>query len=348
MEKDISLPKPVVGITLRNGHALTCYPQPLKMFNMSRKRSEVAEDEKLFVENAHLLLANAARIMSDSRMFLSDTRVFNGTAISGPFKPACLGAYLEWWIYDRNVSLDHEGNPIWLISGSGLSSGHNSKVITPSGKVKDLIMSEKVTFHDVFKSFLKASSPYCEAMQSCQSYTLKEVVDILKGEEDADASSESLQRLSIEQLENCIDRQNQLLREKETYCTELKGKIQLLLFHKYCKELTEYLSETARLKEKLYELYNERDEIQCEELGLRGNLCQDNEIMEEVKARHRAAKKKCREADKEYQRYMISGLKELIGDDAQWFTWFSAKRMTEENPTDEWHFDPGYDPDAWG
>lgn len=347
MEQELN--HPIFEITFRDGATRKCYPKPQTAFDMSRKRSRIAEDEKFFVENAYFLLANADRIMSDSRMFLADTRVYNGTAVSGPFKPACLGAYLEWWIFDRNISLDQNGNPIWLISGSGLSSGHNSQVVTSEGEPKPLVrQSDKITFHDVFKSFLKATAPYHEAMQSCEAYTLKEVVDILKGEQESKGVEVAVHRLAIERLENVIDSKSELIRQKDLEIERMKGTIQLLMFQKHRAKIDDYFAEIDRLEEVVKQRKDVLDEIEYEKFRLRhGQEPLNTNEMDEIWLKLRPARVAYRGAQSQLSNYQRCGLKELIGEDAQWFTYFSAKNMMEQNPTNDWTFDPGYDPDMY-
>lgn len=90
-------------------------------------------DESLFYSNIRLLIANSAMILGDADMAAAPSGVVNGSAISGPIRPATVGDYLRWWAGSKELSHDKARNPIWKLSGSGLSAGHNCKSVDSDG-----------------------------------------------------------------------------------------------------------------------------------------------------------------------------------------------------------------------
>ena len=191
----------------------------------------------LFTENAWFLLDNAEQIFSDSRMFLAPVNIVNGLAYlgTGPFKNPTLGVYLEWWLNYREAAVDAKGNLVWYISGSPLSGSNCCSSVDRDGQ--HLPISQHTRFLDIWRSFSEVNNRYNEAKQRCESYTLEEVLVILRGEEYRFRMTE----LRHEMMEMVLSRKYD----------ELSN-----LYSKVCKKFSDYKKNARR-----HEIQNNKDKI---------------------------------------------------------------------------------------
>lgn len=242
MEKKFDIDSP--QIYLRNGSILPCYP--LAKTDTSHVEKPDPNLEKIFGENVFLFLTNADLIFNDSRMFLADSGVRNGMAYSGGFKNGCLGAYLEWWIYNHRFSIDGEGRPIWFLSGSPLTGCHACLTADKDGKHYPAKL--QAGFMAVCKSYVGVCKDYYAAMANCQAFTIQEVIDILKGKESPAPAKARIHTL-VEYFK--MDNQIQSLQHKIEYwrrCYQsVTQRLEQLLFENHYDELVEYHNQWRNL-----------------------------------------------------------------------------------------------------
>ena len=180
------LPKKIISDQLRldtTGQYLTVGAKPKTPHENDMKLATRLYDQKLFTDNAWFLLNNAERVFSDSRMFLSPVRIQNGLAYSGTsgFWQPTVGVYLEWWLNFEKPAIDKNGNLVWYISGSPLSGSNCCCSVKPDGEVVDI--SQRTSFMDIYRSFMRVNNRYTEAKQKCEAYTLEETLIRLRGDE---------------------------------------------------------------------------------------------------------------------------------------------------------------------
>ncbi len=143
------------------------------------------EVRQLLLDNAFYLLEHADRILSDSRMFLAPLDLGNHLAYSGRagFKDSTLGVYIEWWLSCEGARLhDKEGNEqlVFCLAGSPLTGNNSCGLVDREGNSHYTCLG---AFSTVWRPFKDINCRYTEAVARYQSYTLREVLDILKSEE---------------------------------------------------------------------------------------------------------------------------------------------------------------------
>ena len=160
--------------TIENGATLRGYPRraespaAFKWPGEDARRAEV----ELFKTHAHFLLANRERIFADSRMFLAPVNVMSGAAYIGALPKPCVGTYLEWWLRRGRDEL------AFHVSGSPLSGANVSKSIARNGKLVPLPASP---FLNLVKEFVDAHKRYLAERERFDAYSLREVIQRLKG-----------------------------------------------------------------------------------------------------------------------------------------------------------------------
>lgn len=190
-------------LQLLDGSWITCYPkaepsEPVdntmaldttgQYLSLGREQHETPINKKmedtnrtaLFVENVPCLLDHADEILSDSRMFLAPSRIVNCLAYTGTsgFRRATLGVYLEWWRYQREASIDLNGNHIWFISGSPMSGSNCCQSIDSNGKS---IKSRLNSFLPVWTTFSQINTRYDEAKSRFEAYSFEDVLLKIRG-----------------------------------------------------------------------------------------------------------------------------------------------------------------------
>lgn len=149
-------------IVLISGKELECFPKNVQPDNARELGKNFLEKEREFFKtNAALFYRNAQRILSDSKMFLAPVYITGYMKfIALPFPT--LGAVIEWWIDNPNlISKDENGNEIF---------------ITETGK-----------FYHAFRLEGSYCTRYYKAKKQFESYSLREVVAILKNGENPQA-----------------------------------------------------------------------------------------------------------------------------------------------------------------
>ena len=151
---------------------------------IQQKQASEIEETKIFLNNAFFFLAHSDRIMRVSRMFLALVPVQNGPISFGKL---CLGAYLEWWLsYDavRKISEDGRLSLVFRLAGSPFSGRNSCNEVYEDG-------SHKVVHISNFMNAvgrLKRISEHYSRYDNKERYSLEEVVEILKKEDNENKS----------------------------------------------------------------------------------------------------------------------------------------------------------------
>lgn len=313
---DINDPK----IYLRNGSVLQCYPLAKTEDKPDRKRDNATAD--LFGKNVFLFLANSDIIFSDSRMFLADAGVHNGMAYGGAFRNGCLGAYLEWWIYNHRASIDEDGRPIWFLSGSPLSGSHVCLTADEEGERHRAKLP--LGFIGTCKSFVGCCKDYYPAMANCQAFSIEEVVEKLQGR-DSVAGKARIHTM----LEYCkMDKEiHALQREVENWRNShdsLNKRLQQVLFEKHHDALVEYHNKSlnlltiAKIKD---ECFRER-RIELRRKLRTGQIT--NKEYQQILMPLRKAKE---DAEWEQRRFCDDRLGEILGEDKDRLSFYVVDRL---------------------
>ena len=145
-------------------------------------------DREAFLENAFFLWEHREEILGDSRMFLAQVPIQSGMAYTGTsgFGKPTLGVYLEYWRHcNMPMTLkkgiypfakEHE-TLLYHIAGSPLSGSNHCSFVCPDGST---MQHTVLPFKDYWVPFVHINTRYTEAKQRFQSYTVREVVEILK------------------------------------------------------------------------------------------------------------------------------------------------------------------------
>ena len=178
-------------IILMDGRTLDCYSKV--------EEEEAEEDEEqseLFINNAFFFLAHGERILSDSRMFLCRVDIRNGLVYTGTsgFTNPTLGVYIEWWLNcEGSMQADKKGRRtlVYCLAGSPLSGGNHCGAIREDGKRKTVTLTP---FSNYWPCFMKINNRYTEVKCKYQTYGLKQVLDILKQEDNGNTDHALLRR----------------------------------------------------------------------------------------------------------------------------------------------------------
>lgn len=251
--------------------------------------------QKLFTDNAFLILANRERILSDSMMLLTPVYVRNGLAYSGTFQTATLGVYIEWWMNaPYSVIFDEKNDTmslIWFLSGSPLSGGNLCANVTEDGKIETVRVP---FFRKLWPKFTNILADYHEAKELYQSYTLPEVIDILKRETTEKIYTENIKEFHYQAKVNLLNAQlrdweesYESLREK---CDKYEKEWHFALYQLKKEEIVAFHKEYNLRKETLQ---NRKEELVKENQDLKRKL------------RHREL------TNKEYQPLLSANKKEI-------------------------------------
>lgn len=151
---------------------------------IQQKQTSEFEETKIFLNNAFFFLAHRDRIMSNSRMFLASVPVQNGPIYFGKL---CLGAYIEWWLSCdtvRRISEDARLSLVFRLAGSPFSGRNSCNEVYEDG-------SNKVVHISNFMNAvgrLKRISEHYSRYDNKERYSLEEVVEILKKEDNENKS----------------------------------------------------------------------------------------------------------------------------------------------------------------
>lgn len=148
-----------------------------------QKNTQEPKEVRIFLNNAFFLLAHHDQIMRDSRMFLASVPVENGPISFGKL---CLGAYLEWWSGDtvRRISEDGRQSLVFRLSGSPFSGCNSCSEVYEDGSQKVVHLSN---FMNAVGRLKRISEHYSKYSNNAK-YSLEEVVEILKKEDNENKS----------------------------------------------------------------------------------------------------------------------------------------------------------------
>lgn len=180
---------------------------------------------RLFTDNAFLLLAYKRQIMKDSRMCFVPISVSNGLAYSGAFRPATLGAYVEWWeVCPNALRMNEVGEKslVYRLAGSPLSGANRCMQVYEDGRTEAVFVDG---FKELWKPFVGIVNRYAKGNECTEYYTLQEVVDILSVR-DKVGVKDYVHSLFLEaEVNRCRAR----LQTVEKYCDEYREKFVMLL-----------------------------------------------------------------------------------------------------------------------
>ena len=183
-------------IVLMDRSSLVCYPRGSEAQNEAGGKKVASTHENqdrtqqdrtayLFQKNAFFLLDNYKRILSDSRMFLCPIPIKN-SVIQMSETPS-LGAYIQWWMHcEGAMRIDKKGRRslVYHLAGSALSGRNHCEMVLENGKTKTVRLESP--FSRYCHSLGCLTRAYADAMQKYQSYTLQEVLLILRYEMEGD------------------------------------------------------------------------------------------------------------------------------------------------------------------
>ncbi len=204
------------------------------------------EERLLFLNNAFFLLSRANRIFSDSRMFLAPIDFGSGLAYSGYFEKPTLGVYIEWWLSCSNA-VQNDGEDMKLVyrlAGSPLSGMNKCGCVDMNCQTHALCIHN---FFHAWKPFVEILSRYKDCKRKYQHYTIQQVIDILRSDENSRVEDE----LFVERLKGrVLETKKRTLRSRltsleEDYC-ELKQKYHYALIRLHLSEITDFYKEYKR------------------------------------------------------------------------------------------------------
>ncbi|MBR5639992.1 MAG: hypothetical protein IKW83_09545 [Muribaculaceae bacterium] len=158
-------------------------PEPIKQTDEEEKQLK-----KLFLDNAFYLLAHRERILSDSLMFLTPVAIQSGLAYTGTsgFRNPTVGVYLEWWAScdgAMRTSEDGERSLVYHLAGSPLSGMNSCSEVLENGVSRGV---KVMTFKNYWTSFMKVNKRYTAAKHEYQCYSLQQLLDILRSEDNGE------------------------------------------------------------------------------------------------------------------------------------------------------------------
>lgn len=220
-------------IILTDGRQLDCYPlaaQTPHQFD--------GDQRQLFLDNAFYLLAHRERILSDSRMFLCPVAVQSGLAYTGTsgFHNPILGVYLEWWpLVPDAMQTDGSGRRglVCQLSGSPLSGMNKCSLVRQDGRLDVVTLS---SFRRHWGPFMKLNQRYTEAKQLYQAYTLNQVLDILRREDNGHADLAAA--VDVQFMKHHIETLNRQIEKIQDECRQWHDK--------YTSALTRYNADKMR------------------------------------------------------------------------------------------------------
>lgn len=334
-EEIVNVTFPQNKIVLLNGKELECYPKvkeasandndtlrldntgeylslhtPTKEELEKLKKQKDDADQAFFMDHAYFFYNHANAIFSDSRMFLAPVTASNGLAYTGTsgLRNATLGVYLEWWIYGDGYNLkDREGNDAitCILSGSPLSGANSCYGVYPDGTKKTIHHS---SFGYLWTTFMAVNGRYSEAKQCYESYTLRQVYDMLMA---LGQSEESMLRMKLLISEgNAASLASELSTQKERYA-DLSKKYKEVCIENRRRELTEFSEEYNKRAEQVKKDVEEQNE---QRRALKARLKSGEITNIEYQRLLHPIKERISEVKWSLQSFWDKGTKELVDD----------------------------------
>ena len=269
-------------IVLLDGRELECYPKEAaegdfvsdevkldttgQYLTVGKKPKTVQQTEeeekqlrKLFLDNAFYLLAHRERILSDSRMFLTPVAVQSGLAYTGTsgFRNPTVGVYLEWWaVCDGAMctSKDGERSLVYRLAGSPMSGMNSCSEVLENGESRAV---KVLDFANYWPTFMKVNTRYTEAKHECQCYSLQQLLDILRSEDNGECDFSQI--INTMFMQNEIDNLKKKLKKREDELSQCSK----MWYELYADAIMKLYDEKVREYYKEYKLLevNSRAEI---------------------------------------------------------------------------------------
>lgn len=150
------------------------------------KNVELTDDQKLFLENAFLFFRHKDRILADVRMYnckVPFESELPGLIAYGFLRPT-LKTYLNWWQNCEQALIRKEDETEWLvykISGNPSYGVNNCGIVNKDGEIG----TERILpFSPLWHCFTAANDHFYEFDDEDEVYTLMEIVEILKEDQN--------------------------------------------------------------------------------------------------------------------------------------------------------------------
>ena len=265
---------------------------------------------QLFFDNAFYLLAHRERILSDSRMFLCPVDVQSGLAYTGTsgFHNPILGVYLEWWqLAPDAMQTDGSGRRglVCQLAGSPLSGSNRCSLVREDGRLDVVSLSP---FNAHWSPFMKLNQRYTAAKQLYQAYTLSEVLDILRREDNGNADFSAA--VDVLFMKRHIEKLNRRIEQIQNECRQWHDK--------YTSALTRYNADKMR------QLYAEYEAFEA-------NVSSEVSSLRQQKQALKASLKAGRLNNKAYQQ-QLTPLKRRISDLLLRISHFRFSKVRETFP----------------
>ncbi len=267
---------------------------------------------RIFRENAYLFFDNAAKILSDSRLFLIPIDEDNSMdmGITNITPRATLGAYVEWWLYQNDLSTDPEGRLIWQVCDS-LDTGGSGRVcwsIDRDGQEYDTPLEGDD--HQVWQSFADVCNRYSDAVGKYQVYDLEYAVILLKELMSDDDLAKHRYRMEIARNRSRVYRMtcHENAARKQLY--DSRNEFKKFLFDTHREAVKAYYAECVNLQAAAVltreYLHNQRAEM-------RRLLNEGSITRKEYAARETELRRRAQEAEDRCLQYKHDGLKQIFG-----------------------------------
>ena len=265
---------------------------------------------RIFRENAYLFFDNAAKILSDSRLFLIPIDEDNSMdmGITNIMPQATLGAYVEWWLYQNDLSTDPDGRLIWQVCDSLDSGSRVCWSVDRDGQEYDTPLEDED--HQVWQSFADVCNRYSDAVGKYQAYDLEYAVILLKELMSDDDMAKHRYRMEIARNRSRVYSITSQENAARKQLLESRNKFKQFLFDTHREAVEEYYAncvnlQAAAILAREY-LHNQRAEMR---LQLRENSITRKEYaVKETELRRRA-----QEAEDRCLQFKHDGLKQIFG-----------------------------------
>lgn len=265
---------------------------------------------RIFRENAYLFFDNAAKILSDSRLFLipidEDNSMDMGITNIAP--RATLGAYVEWWLYQNDLSTDPEGRLIWQVCDSLDSGRRVCWFIDRDGQEYDTQLEDED--HQVWQSFADVCNRYSDAVGKYQAYDLEYAVILLKELMSDDDMAKHRYRMEIARNRSRVYSITSQENAARKQLLESRNEFKKYLFDTHRAAVGEYYAKCVNLQAAAVlareYLHNQRAEMR---LQLRENSI----TRKEYAAQETELRRRAQEAEDRCLQFKHDGLKQIFG-----------------------------------
>lgn len=252
----------ISNMELLDGTLIQTFPKEQKGEPASQRadKAEVQAVQRLFYDNAFLFLVNRKRILSDSRMFLAPIPTHGGLACTGTGEPhnPTLGVYLEFWLNCHSATrMDENGRKslVCRISGSHFSGADKCVAVYEDGEVESIHIPY---CRPVWRMFMDINKRYDDAKATCESYSLRQVVDVLHREGLADYDQNAV---DVFFFKSAAEYWKDRCLSTEATCDRLRRDVHLAKMDAKRTQMTELVDEINRRQMKIDALSREIREL---------------------------------------------------------------------------------------